>query len=203
MRPNLQPAAGFSEWDDIPVAPTPRKTGEKRTGAPRTGVQKTSEAFAWDDAPVAEDAAKPASEAEEKADLPRRRWHRVRNAERKSFSLLSVLLVAAIVALGILSVNCSIVQNERNSQLRRLQTELAETQDLGARMEIEIEQRSDHFAIEAYATQKLGMRRLETYQVQYIRDDVFSNAVLLNQERDEGFFADVTKAFSVLNDFFR
>lgn len=123
--------------------------------------------------------------------------------KKRHVHFITVLLIAAIVCVGLLSVNCSIVKNEKNGELRSLESQLSQVQNEGSRMEIEIARRSDHFAIEAYASSELGMRKLETYQIQYIQQEVPSSVELLHTEQEDGFFSGVTKAFSVITEFFK
>ncbi len=123
-------------------------------------------------------------------------------AWKKHFNLWSVLLMVGIICLGLFSLNCYIVQNEKNNEIKKMEEQLQAACDEGHRMAIEIERRSDHFTVEAYATRELGMCKLENYQIQYLQQDVFGNAELLHREEEDGFFTRVTKAFSVITDFF-
>ncbi len=118
------------------------------------------------------------------------------------FDFLTIFLVVGIVVLLLLTVNCSISQNEKNAELRTLNNELAATVNEGTKLQIEIDRRSDFFSVEQYASNELGMHKLEKYQIQYIQYDVSGTAELLNSEEDEDFFGQVAKAFSAIGDFF-
>lgn len=117
-------------------------------------------------------------------------------------NFLTLFLVAGIVALLLLSVNCNITQNEKNAELRRLNNELDAAVNEGVRLQIQIDRQSDFFSVEEYASKELGMRRLENYQIQYIQYDVNGSAQLLNTEESEDFFGKVSKVFSVIADLF-
>ena len=119
------------------------------------------------------------------------------------FNFLTIFLVLGIVVLLLLTVDCSITQNEKNAELRTLNSELDAAVSEGTKLQLEINRRSDFFAVEQYATEVLGMRKLENYQIQYIRYDVSGTLQVLNQEEEDDFFGRVSKAFSAIGDFFR
>lgn len=119
------------------------------------------------------------------------------------FNFLTIFLVVGIVVLLLLTVNCSIKQNEKNAELRTLNNELSAVSNEGTKLQIEIDRRSDFFSVEQYASEELGMHKIENYQIQYIQYDISGTAELLNSEEDEDFFGRVTKAFSAIGDFFR
>jgi cell division protein FtsL len=119
------------------------------------------------------------------------------------FNFFTIFLVLGIVVLLLLTVDCSITQNEKNAELRTLNSELDAAVSEGTKLQLEINRRSDFFAVEQYATQVLGMRKLENYQIQYIRYDVSGTLQVLNQEEEDDFFGRVSKAFSAIGDFFR
>lgn len=118
------------------------------------------------------------------------------------FDFVTIFLVAGIVALLLMTVNCSITQNEKNAELRALNNELSTVVNEGTKLQIEIDRRSDFFSVEQYASKELGMHKLEKYQIQYIQYDVSGTAELLNNEEEEDFFGQVAKAFSAISDFF-
>ncbi len=118
------------------------------------------------------------------------------------FNFLTIFLVVGIVVLLLLTVSCSISQNEKNAELRTLNNELSAAVNEGTKLQIEIDRRSDFFSVERYASKELGMHKLEKYQIQYIQYDVSGTAELLNNEEDEDFFGQVAKAFSAIGDFF-
>ncbi|MBO5214252.1 MAG: cell division protein FtsL [Clostridia bacterium] len=118
------------------------------------------------------------------------------------FNFLTLFLVAGIVTLLLLTVNCSISQNEKNAELRTLNSELSAAVNEGTKLQIEIDRRSDYFSVEQYASEVLGMHKLENYQIQYIQYDVSGSAELLHSEEDENFFGQIAKAFSAIGDFF-
>jgi len=83
-----------------------------------------------------------------------------------------------------------------------LNSELSQVSNEGTKLQIEIDRRSDFFSVEQYATEELGMHKVENYQVQYVQYDVSGTAELLHQEEEEDFFGQVVKAFSAIGDFF-
>lgn len=118
-------------------------------------------------------------------------------------NFVTIFLVVGILVLLFLTVNCSITQNEKNAELYNLTKEYETVANQGAVLQIEIDKKSDFFSVEQYASQKLGMHKLEKYQVQYIRQDIADSSELLYSEEEEDFFGQVAKAFSVITDFFR
>lgn len=118
-------------------------------------------------------------------------------------NFVTIFLVLGIVVFLLLTVNCSITQNEANAELRALNGELDSVCDEGTRLQIEIDRRSDYFSVEKYATEVLGMHKLENYQIQYICYDFSGNMEVLNTEEEDDFFGRVSKAFSAIGDFFR
>ena len=117
-------------------------------------------------------------------------------------NFVTIFLVVGIVVLLLLTVNCSISQNEKNAELRALNTELSAAANEGPKLQIEIDRRSDFFSVEQYASEELGMHKLENYQIQYIQNHVSGTAELLHNEENENFFGQVAKAFSAIGDFF-
>lgn len=118
-------------------------------------------------------------------------------------NFVTLFLIIGIVTLLLLTVDCSITQNEKTAESRALTRELNEVVNEGASLQVEIDRRSDFFSVEQYATEVLGMRKLEHYQIQYIRYDVSGTLEVLNEEEEEDFFGQVAKAFSAIGDFFR
>lgn len=119
------------------------------------------------------------------------------------FNFVTIFLVVGIVVLLLLTVNCGIAQNEKNAELRALNNELDSVVNEGTKLQIEIDRRSDYFSVEQYASEELGMHKLENYQIQYIEYDVSGEVEVLNREEGEDFFGQVSKAFSAIGDFFR
>jgi len=118
-------------------------------------------------------------------------------------NFVTLFLIIGIVTLLLLTVDCSITQNEKNAESRALTNQLNEVVNEGEKLQVEINRRSDFFSVEQYATEVLGMHKLEHYQIQYIRYDVSGSLEVLNEEEDEDLFAQVSKAFSAIGDFFR
>ena len=125
----------------------------------------------------------------------------MRTASVKS-NLFTALLAVGIIVFLLLTVHCGILQNEKNAELRALQSELDAISNQGTKLQIEIDRRSDYFTVEQYATEVLGMHKLEKYQIQYIQYEMIGTAELLNSEEDDDFFSRVSKAFSAIGDFF-
>ena len=119
------------------------------------------------------------------------------------FNFVTIFLVVGIVVLLLLTVNCGITQNEKNAELRALNSELDAVVNEGTKLQIEIDRRSDYFSVEQYASQELGMHKLENYQIQYIEYDISEEVEVLNREEEEDFFGQVSKAFSAIGDFFQ
>lgn len=118
------------------------------------------------------------------------------------FDFFSIFVILGILLLVVLTVTCDVIQNEKNRQLNEANRAYDSAVNEGVRLQIEIDRRSDFFSVEQYATEELGMHKLEKYQIQYIRYDVTGTAELLNREEDEDFFGQVSKAFSAIGDFF-
>lgn len=118
------------------------------------------------------------------------------------FDFFSIFVILGILTLIVLTVTCDVTQNEKNRQLNEANRAYDNAVNEGVRLQIEIDRRSDFFSVERYATEELGMHKLEKYQIQYIRYDVTGTAELLNREEDEDFFGQVSKAFSAIGDFF-
>lgn len=117
-------------------------------------------------------------------------------------NLFTALLAVGIIVFLLLTVHCGILQNEKNAELRALQRELDDVSNQGTKLQIEIDRRSDYFTVEKYATEVLGMHKLEKYQIQYIQYEMTGTAELLHSEEDDDFFSRVSKAFSAIGDFF-
>lgn len=110
-------------------------------------------------------------------------------------------LVSGIVLSQIISAGCSVYQNELNTELKRHETLLAEEVNNGKKLEIEIEQMADKFAIEEYAVNKLNMQKIKNYQIQYVETELHGYAELLAPE-EETAIEKMARPFSIIMSFF-
>ena len=57
--------------------------------------------------------------------------------------------------------------------------------------------------LEAYITENTNLKKAETYQYEYLRDESSNSSVVKNTEGDEGFLTQLSRTFSVIAEYFR
>lgn len=116
---------------------------------------------------------------------------------------VAFIIILLIIATGVFNVNCYIEQNEKNYREKLLRDELAKEQNKGARLSIEYESRTDYRAIEEYVSQNFMMKKVDNYQIEYIVNDVENNSEVIKiNSYDESFFTRLSKAFSMITEYF-
>lgn len=139
------------------------------------------------------------SRAEEKQVMKKKQ----QGEKKKSFDALSAFLALLIIAISIVGVNCYISQYEKNYQNTQLSAELAEVQNEGKLLDIEYQSRSNYRNIEKYASENLSMKKISSYQIEYIDDQKQESMQVIEHEQNENFFSRISKAFSVILEYFQ
>lgn len=121
----------------------------------------------------------------------------------KKFDFLTLLIVVAIVAVSILSVNCYIEKYEKTYQAQKLQSELSVVQNEGELLSVEYLRRANYKDTKEYVSANMSMKKLENYQIEYLKDDTADRMEVVKQEdTNESFVSKITKAFSVILEYF-
>lgn len=122
---------------------------------------------------------------------------------KRRISALNVFLTILIIAAGVLTIPCCIMQHEKNSEADKLISTLETETNRGARLRIEYEIRTDYKAIEEYVTKTLMMKKQEPYQIEYVLRDTDSVSVVLDTEGyDENVLTAISRTFSAITEYF-
>lgn len=123
--------------------------------------------------------------------------------KKRAFDSVSAFLAFLIVAVSIIGVNCYIQQYEKNYQANKLKKELAQVQNEGELLDIEYQSRANYRDIEAYVSENMSMKKISSYQIEYIDDANSDNMQVIEHEDNDGLFTRISKAFSVILEYFR
>jgi cell division protein FtsL len=111
-------------------------------------------------------------------------------------SVITFLLVFATLAFILLGyVNLT----EMNSQVNTLKQELSSLQDEGRRLSMEVDKRTALKNVEGYATERLGMQQLQSYQVEYVGLNNKDKGVVVAGEEKISLGSVVSKVTNTLN----
>ncbi|MBQ6051791.1 MAG: hypothetical protein IJL30_00710 [Clostridia bacterium] len=127
-----------------------------------------------------------------------------KTAKHKNIDILTAILIVIIIAVGALSVMCCITQYEKIAELKTLNRQLAEAQNEGELLKIKYEERTNYRAVEDYAVNRLGMIKINNYQIEYIVSKNSNQTLLIAaEEEDAGILPRISRAFSVAMDYFK
>lgn len=121
--------------------------------------------------------------------------------KKKVIDPVIVILMLIIAVFGILTVTCYIKQYEQMYTLKLRRADLNEVVNEGTMLQIEYEQKMDYRQIEEYVTSNLDMVKISNKQIEYIVNEASSHTELMLPE-EEGVFSRITKAFSVILEYF-
>lgn len=126
------------------------------------------------------------------------------NAKKKSgFDITTAILIFIIIAIGAMSVICYITQYEKIYCLKQLKNDLAIEQNEGELLRIEYEKRTNYRNVEDYAINRLGMTKINSYQIEYIVSNNTNQTLLISAEEDDaGLFSRISRALSVAMEYF-
>lgn len=128
------------------------------------------------------------------------------NKEKKKrrFDILSLILTVMIVIVSVLSVNCYIEQYEKNYKAEKLKKELSQAQNDGELLKIEYQRRANYKTIEEYVSSNLSMEKINSYQIEYLRKENNNTMQYVkNDEDNDSFASKISKAFSVILEYFK
>ncbi len=115
----------------------------------------------------------------------------------------AIILVVAIIVVSILSVNCYIEKYEKTYDALKLENEYSDVCNEGKLLNIEYSKRADYKEIKEYVQKNFNMKKLETYQYEYINNSEGDKMLVkTSDEKDESFISGITKAFSVILEYF-
>ena len=123
--------------------------------------------------------------------------------KKKSYGKLTLILSVLILFVSMLTVPCYITQYEKNYETRKLTAELEEEINRGKRLMIEYKSRVNHKVVEEYAYEKLNMKKLENYQIEYILKESDDKSVVVKNDEEDGFLARLASTFSIVAEYFR
>ena len=127
-----------------------------------------------------------------------------KTAKSKKIDVITAILVFIIIAVGAMSVMCCISQYEKIAQLKALNNQLAEAQNEGELLRIKYEERTNYRAVEEYAVNRLGMIKINNYQIEYIVSKNSNQTLLIAaEEEDAGILPRISRAFSVSMEYFK
>ncbi len=120
---------------------------------------------------------------------------------KKKFDPIVAILLTVIAVFGLLTVTCYIDQYEQIYTLKLRQEDLAQVINEGDLLRVEYEKRMDYRQIEEYVSENLNMVKLSSRQTQYLVNEASSRTELMLPE-EEGVLARITKAFSIILEYF-
>ncbi len=120
---------------------------------------------------------------------------------KKKFDPIVAILLTVIAVFGLLTVTCYIDQYEQIYTLKLRQEDLAQVINEGDMLRVEYEKRMDYRQIEEYVSENLNMVKLSSRQTQYLVNEASSRTELMLPE-EEGVLARITKAFSIILEYF-
>ena len=123
--------------------------------------------------------------------------------KNRAFDMTSLMIAFFIVVVSIVGVNCYIQQYEKNYEMNQLKRELAEVQNEGELMDIEYQSRANYRTIEAYVSEHMSMKKISNYQIEYIDDGNNDRMQVIEHDENNGFFSQLSKAFSVILEYFQ
>ena len=124
--------------------------------------------------------------------------------KNKNFDIITAILIAVIIAVGAMSVMCCISQYEKIAALKDLNNQLAEAQNEGELLKIKYEERTNFRTVEDYVVNRLGMTKINNYQIEYIVSKNSNQTLLIAaEEEDTGILPRITRAFSVATEYFK
>jgi len=129
------------------------------------------------------DERKASSLQQKPSRLPRRR-------AASGVSFQSIATFAVVIATLAVMLMGYVVQTENNRDISSMKTELAQLQDEGRRLEMEVEKLTSLKNVEQYARSTLGMNEIQSYQVEYVSLNNSDKAVIL-QKNDGVALADI------------
>ena len=123
--------------------------------------------------------------------------------KNRAFDMTSLIIAFFIVVVSIVGVNCYIQQYEKNYEMNQLKRELAEVQNEGELMDIEYQSRANYRTIEAYVSENMSMKKISNYQIEYIYDGNLDKMQVIEHDENNGFFSQLSIAFSVILEYFQ
>lgn len=122
---------------------------------------------------------------------------------RKKMNWTAVFIVLTL-AINLFGISCLIEQYEKSCQATKLQAELEDEIRTGERLSVEYEKRTNYQDIEEYITENTNLKKAETYQYEYLRDESSNSSVVKKTENDGGgLLSQLSRTFSVIAEYFR
>lgn len=117
---------------------------------------------------------------------------------------LNIFLSVLILLSAVLSLPCYIQQYQKNKTANNLAKELQTEINTGTRLRIEYEIRSDYKTIEDYVSNDLSMKKVDSYQIEYLMREAGDVSVVVNNEdKDTNFLTSISRTFSAITEFFK
>lgn len=124
-------------------------------------------------------------------------------ASKKALNPVAFIITLLIITIEVFNVNCYIDQYEKNYNEKLLKDELQKEQNEGEQLRIEYESRTNYRAIEEYVSENFMMKKIDNYQIEYIVNDAENTSqVIKANSYDEGFFSRLSRAFSLIAEYF-
>jgi len=101
------------------------------------------------------------------------------------FSVFKWVVIAIVVVLTVLSVMlCNVKLTELNDQVTVKKSAYNSAKSEGTRLDMQLESRMSLKNVEDYAITKLGLQKVQSYQIVYINLANSDNVVVNNQDRN-------------------
>lgn len=121
---------------------------------------------------------------------------------QKSGSVITIIMISVVAALLLGAVVFSLdKRNTMYNKVAALNTELGIVQDENVRLQSELESRISAQKVEDYAINELGMRKIDSSQITYIK--IQTDDVVNIPEQEEGIIARITGFLEECVEYFR
>lgn len=119
--------------------------------------------------------------------------------KNKGFNISVILCALLIVGLLSAKLYSDVQLNELTDKASKMKKELETLKSEEIRINVLLEKRTDLREIERKATEDLGLKKIEKYQVEYISLPSKDKTVVIEQEN--GIINSVVKGFSIILEF--
>ncbi len=116
--------------------------------------------------------------------------------KKNNYFIFCIILMLMFSLMGY-KIYCDACYNELSNELAQLNSDYGDLLNEEKRLNIKLAERADLSNVEKIATDKLGMSKIEQYQIEYVSLDTKDKAVVIDNS-GEGVFTELFQNFSVI-----
>ena len=120
---------------------------------------------------------------------------------RRKTNLTVIVFVLLIISMVFFKIYNDVQLNELTTQNVKMKQQLENLHSEETRLQVLLEKRTDLREIEKRATEELGLKKIEKYQIEYVALPTKDKTFLVATKQDNDFLSSVTRGFSVLLEF--